>query len=1611
MGFKEFKIEAQRNREEIQYNSNIGPDHVKPQAEVKTEANFAKELINQITYEIPEGMSEDVAMAVVLGSMVDDELLKDSDTSSSPGTDSKEEFRRGFMIMNAFGGDGTRANEFYFVMPKARELAKQAFEEFKNGKHDLVERYAANTIRLAGELFIGEVRDSKESNVKSFLCKCACELYNSGYAQDMVPSEVYLDKVKTRAAAQEIYNESVVQTAQLAEKLPKPGTKEREEALLNIMAVRTLLNSTPVSDQVEPVMEETMKQFFGAELKNSDKETTIYMRLAVAIQEIKKNTLYPEDYMIADPKRRQNYLTAIKEYLRTTDNFKTLLAADQETFAREFESLSTVKLSEEKQYELVGADNIEAVNQINSRYAEQQAAPMEEFLFHTKEKAEQIVRQRRERKKAPVEAEKKEALKQALLTCVKETQGLGDRAEDVDFYMTSGRVRLDGASEYMLEGEQLYLINPQNGLLLQLIPEYHEDGTISVGMREKTAYSYPTNQPIKNIRVVQYNSQLLKDITIPHEVGSIPGMEKLFFCKRQLVDAADGMDMGENYRTVIAAIEEVEQYCKELYTPESDGRYPVFGRTQEETLKQLMDSVIDKVSSYQDRNPFGIVMDDVKEAVHQGLDSINALQVDDRRLSLKARVSIQETKDLDAMMMGRTYTKEQSELETRKQLGEYLKQLETLTNGRKISENYKNYIASLKNLMDTTEPYFIPAGRNMYPLVTADDKKVILQGYGKALESTKQLLGELLAGEQKEYGELQSIVEKTREFMETDILTMEDLVVDGKTSLPDAIYNGRGQKVVLPQGVELNTLGGQLSSRIAMTYTDADGVEHQGFFTKNYTYNAREQFNKEAEKIGEKYPELKGYFDALTRLELAPNENLQTVYNFSDQLAVTPEQYGFEKGTFDEYLNHEQFEEACQELEIATNNLNTLIDLEVQNGISMGGMVPSRNTALSRMAALLGVPKLVAGSREMTFVQDKVEYKGHFMDTADGVDLSGVREGDPMTMYGEEVYDNGEGLRKMAELQVLDYICGNTDRHLQNYMYNFDTTDPEHPKFTGPVGIDNDLSFGAYVPDPDQKPGVNGVCLNSINAVSKSMADTILALQPEMIKLTLRDMGISDREMDACVARLNQVKERIQEGLAREWSSEIEIQQGTLHVIKDEDFDRLKLENLAAQTNDAFQFNRFNYLKKVTQTARANAVKNATSDLQKEAETRDVPRDVSQKEKEFFARTERVDVFNKATFEAYSKQFKDVFDRLSETEGFFHGSKQQYKAMKHALENLIQAGGEEPDTAHYQTLLNNMREAVNGYIEYKKNDLGSSTSQKRFALANELKELTGTIRKDFFDSMEAQNERDVLAVNRQIHEAVQAGEKPKEPDLSEKLFRISDSLKEKLTPAAARMREVLAMRQEERGQVERIIMEFQDVNRYEDTFDNVKNKNASDRQKALIDAFQKLYNDNCVKRTIAQQREGVNRPLQEDMLKYAAAVQKLTKKLDLSIPNEVQGVRAELASKLHAFAGKRHPDTRDTCVFIRELKETMQEHQKELEEHVNDPVYRQVTELVTNHESHFGDFELAETELYMVEGRRLEPKTFGNFLQDQQKLRNKLLPPAPKKESAQAEVNKGEPTV
>lgn len=216
--------------------------------------------------------------------------------------------------------------------------------------------------------------------------------------------------------------------------------------------------------------------------------------------------------------------------------------------------------------------------------------------------------------------------------------------------------------------------------------------------------------------------------------------------------------------------------------------------------------------------------------------------------------------------------------------------------------------------------------------------------------------------------------------------------------------------------------------------------------------------------------------------------------------------------------------------------------------------VYSRNKASEAAAGLLGMQERIPQS-------DLLMHNGHAvlaMKLAPGEDSLGyveeplndaqVRE--VLTMPQEDlsrhVYQNAEGVwvfernatrglpvafgdkpaltaalqEQLLDLQMLDCLCGQVDRHLHNIFIRIDGDK------VIVTGIDNDMSFGRLTRDIEHRsePGLrNGNYAGPPPMMSEAAYERLMKLDPETFATSI-STGLSTAEVDAAVIRLDQLK-------------------------------------------------------------------------------------------------------------------------------------------------------------------------------------------------------------------------------------------------------------------------------------------------------------------------------------------------------------------------------------------------------------------------------------------------------------------------------------------------------
>ena len=312
-------------------------------------------------------------------------------------------------------------------------------------------------------------------------------------------------------------------------------------------------------------------------------------------------------------------------------------------------------------------------------------------------------------------------------------------------------------------------------------------------------------------------------------------------------------------------------------------------------------------------------------------------------------------------------------------------------------------------------------------------------------------------------------------------------------------------------------------------------------------------------------------------------------------------------------------------------------------GIMDGSRTDTRNAAMYSMAELFGVSHLVAQAVPMKLIGENGEaVEGTFMMKAKGMDPENLPQ---EAMYINEdslTGTNGKGYRDLADLQVLDYLCGNVDRHGGNMFYLFD----RNHKFCGVQAIDNDCSCGLLV--PSNKNNVNKLVVpKNMKIISRSMYDKVMTMQPEELRFALRGFGLSEKELNCSAKRLLNLK--------------AELKKGAVTVVEDKDFRKINARKLSQLKAKDAQGNGLNLF-----TRASNQICAFT---RFRMDQHGVYND--------FADTDAIGEYNRALPGATDREIEKTdlllqwMDRVTNT-GFWHfhkGTSPQFEAMREAARN------------------------------------------------------------------------------------------------------------------------------------------------------------------------------------------------------------------------------------------------------------------------------------------------------------------------------------------------------
>ena len=196
-----------------------------------------------------------------------------------------------------------------------------------------------------------------------------------------------------------------------------------------------------------------------------------------------------------------------------------------------------------------------------------------------------------------------------------------------------------------------------------------------------------------------------------------------------------------------------------------------------------------------------------------------------------------------------------------------------------------------------------------------------------------------------------------------------------------------------------------------------------------------------------------------------------------------------------------------------------------------------RNIATSLMADLLGCPEVAARSETAKVTtQDGTVKTGVLMEFVEGLSGGALWDSEGQEKVRTAALRSGGLKRTIADLQALDCICGQIDRHMNNVIFQ---TDPQTGAIVSMKGIDNDMSFGLSTVNDTS---YHGIRIGMIRTVSESMVQALNSLDKEVIDYRFHHL-LTKEERDALWNRVDTMRDWVNSDFVRkvpddQWENE-----------------------------------------------------------------------------------------------------------------------------------------------------------------------------------------------------------------------------------------------------------------------------------------------------------------------------------------------------------------------------------------------------------------------------------------------------------------------------------------
>ena len=1228
--------------------------------------------IIDVEYKIPDGLTEEQAMLATIGAVMDEKIMEKVENGSS-GSGTILDWKRTFLVRDYLLNDEVRAVNYTAAINEGRKLAKKAFEEFSKGNPAKVNEMMARASAIIRRDFL---RSAVDSGKKWFNTEAAMTLVVKASNSEEMKKVTGIDdnyqklfEEKVRVAKLE--KEKFVIKSEFA-KVGKSKLKEipdYEAKLLKLSANDRVLKA--YGKEMNSMVSSADKLGISERLPTDEKD---YPKLEYFTHD--GFTKWDEDVLlkhfethphkVAEALKNDDFINDVMENIKATEDFKKAANAGRDSvFLHGF----NVSAPETRTEEQIKADEEKWKNLYVPDFTKMGLKILDQSVSFDRD------------------ADKK-------ISSVKSENNVKDsKVVAIDSIGKSATFLLRNKQPIYLadtKSGQFFRISCENGIEFKIepvdeLPEVYSD-------KVKNAYSY-TNEAFKTLNTIRPRMGLAFQQTVFDHV-----LREAYDDFVKTVDDSLENFSEENKQKVLDAAKNLSESCDAI---------------QNDKLKNFLKKEIDSLESR---------FTEAEKSNEKAIAAARGVKSDDFDVVAAAVKDHEAYAEVEKIVYKEKPVGDRN-LETNVKLSPAVKAIEKNVEANpELKATYGKALDALKALDSYSQELYARDEDGKLPVF--DEEK---QGKFFKLSSDVFSALDVKVDTKALHTNLKKAFDDIEKMVGLDVSAISEIIPDGKSSLADHIGNSEIVNVNA-DNKDFDKVGAASNTRIAMSVTK-NGQTKLGFFTKEVLfapdlqlfYDAASKVIDEEEIPDEYIPAIK---DSITNM-LTSNKlissslsELTAEYveiNGLDGVAPTEDDISNASKYINKIETNSKFEKLWNEYFTKYSQYQSSIHADA------GTNITNRNVAMSKIAALLGVSHLLAKSEKMEITEGDKVISGVFMENAEGKSYDDIMPEDAAKL-DEHPFDNPTVLRDLADMQVLDFICQNIDRHQHNLFYKFSE---DGKKIIGVQGIDNDLSFGNAPKEKDSDMlGPADVALKDITVITKSMYDKIKDLHPHTVLPVLSGLGLSKNEQQNALKRIQTIVNRVDEK--------------RIKVVPDAAFSEMTINELAQGKTSGSLFARCNAMDKNIKTI-------AKTNQKKESKEENSIN---------FEKVEQLGGTNKEQIKKDASKADEFGEKIRISQKSIWGSGSgAFKGVEIAMKNFAEIAKTMPETPErsdllkYQAAMESALENANEYLKFKGEKSGNKKTQNRINIAKDIKTYFSDRLQSFKKQFQKNDEIDVENLN------------------------------------------------------------------------------------------------------------------------------------------------------------------------------------------------------------------------------------------------------------------------